>query len=464
MRIVAFVPLALLACSPGGPTARAAFIQEVLVEDNRVWLTRDPDLVARKFNAMADDPYDFMRGTVALHFADLARPRAARTPTRFLGTPSSTSVLLVGDPHPENATLCHPETGQPGAPSLEFVDLDAAGFGPWTVDVRRAALGLRILAGGLPGCDADCQEDGVVAMATAYSRRIMDTEPSSPEAGRIIGDLVERAAERGPENRRLRKLTSEAREGRRRFMHTDDTRLEPLSRQERAVVDEAMHAWRNRGDAPQDMRVLDRARRFGSGISSQPALRFAVAWDRGDPSDEDDRLLQLREVIDPPPPPGRALQQTSLFDDNAQRVEYAATLLWSRADADPRASGLRAGGYDLKTMSWTDWLQPIDHERVLEAWVEGRYTPADIEMLGATLGDVLAGSHGRGETASGRGSRAVIRADLESGGGPAALRGELRTVSRLDTRQLERDHRIFIDLLDSQGPLLGAEHILEGVR
>lgn len=454
----------LLACAPGGMSARAAFVQDVLVEDNRIWLTRDPAQVARKFAAMADDPYDFMRGTVALHFADLARPRAARTPTRFLASAEATAVLIVGDPHPENATLCHPEPGQRGGPSLEFVDLDAAGFGPWTLDVRRAALGLQMLGDATAGCGATCRDRSVDAMARAYAARMLDPATEPPPLGHIVEDLVERAEERGPLARRIEGLTAGAPAAGRHFVHTADTRLAPLRREEADLLDGALADWRESEAAPGTVRVLDRARRYGSGISSQPALRFAVLWDEGGDGPEDDHLLQIREVIDPPAPPGRALDQVALFRDNAERVEYAARTLWSRPDADPRAAGLRARGYDLKSVSWMDWLQPIDHDKVAEEWVEGDYAAEDLADLGATLGHVLAGTHARGETASGRSAARVIRGDLERGGGETALRAEVRAHAVEDRERLLRDHALFVELLRTEGPLLGARDLVEDVR
>lgn len=458
------VSTALLACSPGGASARSAFIQDVLVEDNRIWLTRDPELVARKFEAMAEDRYDFMRGTIALHFADIGRPDPDRTPSRFLQDADATSVLLVGDPHPENATLCHPEPGRPGAPSLEFVDLDAAGFGPWTLDARRAALGVQVLARTLSGCGAGCQDRAVGAFARAYAARIEDPAGAGPVEGAVVDELIDRAEERGLERQRIRHVTTTTPAGSQGFVHDDRTRLEPLDREESAILDGALGAWMDSPIAPPRMRVLDRARRFGSGISSQPALRFVVLWDTGGPTAEDDRLLQIREVVDAPPAPGRALDQTALFDDNAERVEYAARTLWSRVDADPWASGLRSGGVDLKSVSWMDWLQPIDHDAIAEEWDEGDLDARDLAELAATLGDVLAASHARGETASGSPAGPVIRRDLGAGGGAPALAAELGTQAREDAVRLERDHMLFVDLLDSEGPLLGAGRILSGPR
>ena len=453
----------LFACAPGGVSARAAFVQDVLVEDNRIWLTRDPALVARKFETMAADPYDFMRGTVALHFADLARPEPGRTPTRFLRSTAATAILLVGDPHPENATLCHPEPGHAGDPTLEFVDLDAAGFGPWTLDLRRAALGIEVLGRGLDGCGPGCREAAQAALTLGYVDGLM--APSAPPGrGRIVDALVARAQRRGGDGARLDALTLRSADGGRHFVHTASSRLEPLSRAEDAVVQAAFGDWLGSGAAPSGVRVLDTARRFGSGVSSQPALRFAVLWDTGLPGPTDDHLLQIREVVDAPVPPGRALPRTASFEDNAARVEFAAATLWSRPDADPWAAGLHGEGLALKSLSWMDWLQPINHDHIGEAWEAGDLETGDIAGLASTLGHLLAASHSRGDTATGEPAGPVIRRDLERGGGAPALLAEVRSLAPHDADRLARDHRIFRSLLETEGPLLGAEALVDGLR
>jgi hypothetical protein len=51
--------LTFLACALPGPlTARAAWIQERLTDDNRWWLTRSPSLVENKYDRMEADVYD----------------------------------------------------------------------------------------------------------------------------------------------------------------------------------------------------------------------------------------------------------------------------------------------------------------------------------------------------------------------------------------------------------------------
>ncbi len=472
------LPLGLLvaltgapACAPG-PGARAAFIQEVLVRDNRVWLTREPALVADKFAAMSSDLYRFMRGTAALHFADLARPDAARARTAFLDDPEATTVLLFGDPHPENATVCRadPSTDEPDpAPTVEFVDLDTAGFGPWTLDLRRAALGLRTLADGLDGCDAACVDPAVDALAGAYALEILGETPEDTDWGEILEDLIDEALEEGAENKRTDKYTEVPTAGGRRFLRADgpsvaDSYLLGLDRFEQDLVDGLMTEWRTTDAAPGGFRVLDAARRYGSSVTSRAAIRFVIAYDRGSDGPEDDAIMQVREVVDPPALPGRAVRTPGAFEDNGQRVWTAARRLWSRPDADPRNGHATALGLTFKSLSWTSWFQDVDHEKIADAWADGDYGPEQLEGLAADLGRVLAASHARGGTLTGGDAGAAITRDLRSGGGPAALVAEVQAHSAADFAQLQVDAGLFARLLEDEGPLLGADRILTEPR
>ncbi len=468
-------PFSLLLCwipafgCAAGPSARAAFVQEVLVRDNRVWLSQDTDLVADKFAVMADDPYDFMRGSVALHFADLSRPDSSRATTRFLRDPAATAVLLVGDPHPENVSVCRadPTAEAPSPPlTLEFVDLDAAGFGPWTLDVRRAAIGLRVLTAALDGCDESCAEDTVEAMTDAYSVYLSENEGKERPWGVVFSALLAEATREGRARKKTEGYTTYSASGARSFVldttvEPGGTAILPLDAAETNLADDILAEWSASDAAPDGFRVLDVARRFGSGVSSRPALRFVVAYDLGASGPEDDAMMQIREVVDPPDLPGRAVQGLAPFENNGQRVWSAAQRLWSRPDADARNGYVLAHGRAFKSLSWTSWFQDIDHDKIIDSWNEGYLAPSDLADFGWDLGRLLAGAHSRGGTMSGADARAVILADLDAGGGPEALSAEIVQQSQTDVLQLFLDAGIFADLLDAEGPLLGAERIAQ---
>jgi hypothetical protein len=442
-------------CADAGSQSRAVFLREVLLRDNRVWLSRPEgaQLVADKFAKMASDPYFFMRGTAALHFADLARPDASRPPTSFLTTPDSTAVLLFGDPHPENATVCH---GPDGRPTVEFVDLDASGFGPWTLDLRRAALGLGVLAEGLPGCEEPCREAATSALVAGY---LDGLDGRAPALGVVFEELVDDAHDEGSIQQKTLRYAPIRADGSRALLLGEDTALAPLNQAE----DDVLQAILDDLEPRAGIRVLDAARRYGSGVTSLPALRFVLLYDRGDESPADDGMLQVREVVDPPAFPGRAIPRTAAFEGNSERVVVAARRLWSRPDADPFAFGVETGAMDFKSLSWTSWFQDVDHLKVGVAWAEGELSAVDIAELGEDLGRTLGGAHARAGTASGGDAGAVIRADLEAGGGEVELAAEVLRDARIDRSTLASDHALFLQLLADHGPVLGFDTLSDGL-
>ncbi|HCH61320.1 MAG TPA: hypothetical protein DFR83_00850 [Deltaproteobacteria bacterium] len=458
-------------CADVEDHSRAAFVQGVLVDDNRIWLYRYAPVVAEKFASMGRDRYDFMRGSVALHFADLERPTHGGPSTRFLNVPDATAVLIFGDPHPENATVCrtNPSAAEPEPPlTVEFVDLDAAGYGPWILDLRRLALAMSVLMADLPGCSETCRQNALVAVAGGYldglepaaAVSIAAAQVSSTEDwGTWLTELFEESLEEGAEQKKVNRYAPEDVDGVRRLQLGPDTSLVSLTIDEERILTELT----KRMALPTNFRMLDAARRLGSGVSSLAALRFVVLWDRGLDETTDDALLQMREVIDAPAFPGRPNRAMGVFSSNHLRVEQAAKQLWTRPDADPLHVTTRVDGLSWKTLSWTSYFQDVDHLDIVEEWVEGSIDEQDLADLGHDLARSLAASHARARTMTGLSSRSVILADIDSGGGSEALEVELLSAARSDLERLVSDHEIFVSLLETEGPLLGAEYLLDGV-
>ncbi len=471
-RIISLVLLCgALGCADVASDPRAAFVRDVLVDDNRIWLHRDAAGVAEKFETMGSDRYDFMRGSAALHFADIARRNGTGPTSRFLYLPDATEVLLFGDPHPENATVCrsNPSASEPEPPlTVEFIDLDAAGYGPWTLDVRRLALGMLVLVDELPGCGDACQQDALRALAHGYVDglapearvRVAAADASGAEGwGVWFRDLFEESLEEGTEQKKVNKYAPEDADGVRTMQHDPSTGLIPMTVDEERILD----VLTARMPLPPDFRMLGAARRLGSGVSSLVALRFVVLWDAGSDGSADDALLQMREVIDAPVFPGRPNPAMGVFPNNHVRVTAAAQQLWSRPDADPLHAATRVDGLSWKTISWTSYFQDVDHTKITEQWEEGDIDASDLADLARDLARVLGASHARTRTLSGRSARAVIEADLDAGGGLDALEEEVWSVAQADRWRLSGDFDIFVDLLRTEGPLLGAETLLDGV-
>jgi uncharacterized protein (DUF2252 family) len=464
----------LLACaSPPPADARGAWMREVQLAADQPWIARDPALLEGKYAAMASDPFDFYRGSAAWFWADLARP-GERPATAFLTDPRAAEVLIFGDAHPENVGSCLAWDG-PGPSELdwmttpfqataEVIDLDGAVHGPWILDLRRAALGLAMSVSASPVCDVACRDRAVEALARGYAATISSIEGDDaavrPPDGLIVGDMLLEAADEGLRFERYHDLVREDDVAPRFVTDAElDARgagyLRLTADEDRQVV-RLVRAWRERlAFAP---RVHDAVRRYGAGVASRPAVRYYVLFDRGADGSQDDEIVQIREVIDPPAAPWVT---AAPFESDAGRLETVSRTLWSRPDADPRALGLLDGDQAFKVSTVGSWFQDLDHEDLALELDEDDWRPEHVAELGAVIGRLLAEGHARGSTPSGEPALPILSAELDD---PEALVAELLATSEADRARTLEDHQLFLELLDRFGPRLGAEWRREDVR
>ncbi|MEL6345281.1 MAG: DUF2252 family protein, partial [Myxococcota bacterium] len=355
----------LCSCAPAS-SDRAIWLRHQIVAENMLWLPRNPDGLAAKYQKMAADPYDYMRGTAGTYYVDLTRTADIREETVFLNTPEANQILLIGDAHPENVGTMLPGDARPPFDDREVVvtfnDLDASIYGPWLLDLRRSAVGVAVLTLGLAGCDDGCRGAIRDAQIDGYRAGALG-DPRPTDVGEVIVDMVEEAEEEGPAQDKLLRYTTLDDNDQRvlifdQDLDEDGQAIFPLSDAERAQVDRLMADY----PKPDGFRLLDVGRRFGSGVSSLPATRYIIVWDQGDPDDADDRLLNVREVLDPPAV-GRLFAETGdRFIDNADRIEAVSAHVWAPDDADGAAAGMRDEPLAFKALSWTSWFQDLDHE------------------------------------------------------------------------------------------------------
>jgi uncharacterized protein (DUF2252 family) len=435
--------------------ARRAWLVEALTDDNRVWLSRDLEPLAIKYDRMEDDPYDYLRATAGVFLRDVGRSGTMRTTTSFLTEPSASEVLLVGDPHPENFGTLWP--GEAAPVLLEVNDFDGAVFGPYLLDVRRLALGLAFLADE-GGCR--CGDVVVGSMAEAYLQSVQDggARPAlvDGDEGVIAQDLLDTVVTDGSARATWLEVT-EPGVGGRRFridgvLDGAGRGLLRLSTEEHGQLDRLLASWDAR---PAGFRELSRARRFGSGIASLPAVRYVVAYDLGDEGSEDDRLLSIREVVDPPAVPGVHEGASGYWASSAQRIESTARTLWSRPDADPRYEGLKDGVMTFKVQSWTAWNDSFDHARILRRLQDGLVGTDDLVVWAQRLGAALGRVHRSGGTADGGSAAEAVLLDV-AGRGPDFV-AEQVAQAQADVVRLRRDHRLFVSARVELGPWLGAE-------
>ncbi len=463
----ASISLLVAGCTVGSTPdeLRQAWLVDAVVQDNLVWLSRDTSLLEAKYHVMADDPYDYMRGTATVFFRDLARAGTERLATEFLTDVEATSILIVGDPHPENTGTFLPGEG-PGPVDgdpvlvLEVNDLDAAGFGPYVLDVRRALLGTAVLLE-QGGCGEACRAEVLTTWASAYVHEI--AAPSFRpgvvlgQHGVVFDRLMNDVVEEGLGRERIRE-TTEIVQGSRRFrldpgLDEDGDGILRVTPDERARIERVLADY----PGPEGFRVLDVARRYGGGVASMPAFRFVVAWDRGDDGPDDDELLQVREVVDPPSLPGLRATGPALFDSNGSRVVEASTTLWSRPDVDVRLASVRDGDMTFKVLTWSAFNESQDHAKITRDMLRGRMLQDDLVVWAELMGRHLAATHARGFTANGTRALEAIRRDLGDRG--EAFVAERTREAETDLAALLDDHELFVDALERFGPLLGADRL-----
>ncbi|MEQ1506322.1 MAG: DUF2252 family protein [Myxococcota bacterium] len=464
------LPVILVGCADPDD-ARTAWLVDALVTDNAVWRSRDPSLLATKYQEMAEDRYDFLRGTLGVWFRDLEAGGAGSRPTAFLNDPEAATVLIIGDPHPENLGTMWPGDGpgptredDPPQLLLEFNDFDAAQFGPYLLDVRRAMIGLGEILD-QSGCDPACRAPVLAAEAAGWfdeitaidaGERPFDPTLTSPSGGPtlapgtspVIDPYVERVVEDGLGRETLDDALDHGRFVIDAALDDDGDGQLALTDDEAAQADRliAQYPW------PPGARIHDVARRYGVGIASLPAVRYVIAWDRGDDEEDDDELLQLREVVDPPPVPVPVGWPSALFDDDASRSVIAAQTAWSRPDADARLAGLTDGPMAFKAQTWSSFHASLDHGALADALAEG--SDADRAAFGALLGRQLGATHARSITSTGGPALPPVIRDL--GGRRDRFVDERLDEVERDLTRLAADHARFRGALRDYGPLLGA--------
>lgn len=452
--------LALVGCAPLEDD-RQAFLVDQLVLDNQRWLTRDPALLDAKFRRMAADPYDFMRATATVGVVDWTRPGSDRLPTAFITVAGTETTLLAGDPHPENIGVHAPLDGPL---LLEVNDFDGSTYGPYLWDVRRAMTGLGVLLTEV-GCVGDCLETGLSRFATGYAEGIQSEGAGFhsgygpfTEAPPVVRNLLDKATEDALARRTLADETYVTVAGERRFL-VDEVLADDVGDRrpegEHALQAERLATWL--ADT-RDVRVLDTVQRFGRGVASLPAVRYAFLVDDGEPGDADDRLVQLREVLDPLPLPGWRDALDGGFETNAERVVTTSRALWSRPDADPALGAREDGVLSFKTTTLSGAFEGFEHARIQRRVEDGTFDVDDLHTWATWLGTHLASVHDRAPTRDGGDAGASIRADLQA-------RTSLFVEERVEDALLEidatyRDHGLFRGALDRLGPDLGATGVL----
>ena len=451
---------AAAACSqPAGDDPRAAFLHSTIVDDNRVWITRAPQLAAQKLEKMATRRFDYFRGTAAQYWRDVTSPGPIASGTAFGDGPSS-AVWVLGDPHPENLGTFR---ALDGTVYVDWNDYDGEGWAPWWLDLRRLATGFAV-AGDELQLDAAARGRIVRAVAQGYAdelTRLAAGGAARPmDAGLIASELIEDAGEDGDEHEKLDAYTDVTDDGRRVMFYGDilpvrddgvfdDTLALPTPAEER-LARAAITSWRATAIVPiarEAVAVKGVGRRHGAGVASYPAYRFYALLEGPTAAIDDDWLLEIKETGDGVHIPARPRLSDGVAPSAGARVVLAQRALGLRADCDELLGWADVAPLSFRVRHRTGYQKGVDLLDLVQ--------PLDDQLVfAAEAGALLARAHALAPTESGARGLDVI-APLVAGR-EAALVDETVAFALAYDELVAADQARLVALIDAHGPLLGA--------
>ena len=440
---------------------RANVITRILRSDNHLFLARSPELVAHKIEKMVADPYDFMRGSVALWFYDAQQVGSDRVSVPVPNNDVTRTILLIGDPHPENLSTAFVFgsnlASEASQLTMEWIDLDAVTPGPFLLDLRRAAMSLVLFFGGPTSCDEDCLDTVVNAMFSSYGKSleaiVNGDLPEAPNGGRLIQELINEAEEEGAARKKFNKYTSGAAQDLITLMYDESLDenhrgLMMLTAAESAEVAQITQQLQAKDPS---LVVLGAGRRFGQGVSSIPAKRYiliAQSMRSNKPI-----LLNLREVFDAPHITRLDNSEQIGSRGNEGRIDLAISKIWSWSGADPFADVLRVGSQTYKVLSWSSYFQSLDHEDAQSDFANELISQNDLIAFATSIGYALATAHARGGSYQGANSTLVLYQSVAQFAGQ--IRAYLIETARFDALRTLEDHSILGCLVETYGPFAG---------
>ena len=258
----------------------------------------DDDLTTRT-GELAAGAWAFFRGTSPLFYRDLGElpPSAYAT--------AGGDVWITGDAHPENTGA---DRGADNTEQYAINDTDDAWRGSWTWDLRREAVAL-VLAGRANGRSAAQITTDVNTLVAEYAQWIKKFHGNDDEAGWRItagdsSDLTKSLIGKAAGDSRADLLDKWTTAGGSTRTFKADPDLQAVPDATRTAIVAAVAAYRGTASKPlstAEAKVKDVRRRLGAGTGSLGRFRWYVLIE-GDSSDSsDDRILELKQEVDPAP-------------------------------------------------------------------------------------------------------------------------------------------------------------------
>ena len=195
------------------------------------------------------------------------------------------------------------------------------------------------------------------------------------------------------------------------------------------------------------------SRRFGAGVSSLPFLRYYVLLEGETTSLDDDLLVEVKEVRDPPAYPAElSLFPTRPFLHNAERIVTLTRELQEFIDEDALLGFAAEGAASFRIRSLTEHQKDIKLQSIADDFAAGDLSVADLLLFAEKSGRLLACSHARAQGLSTRGLSAIHEALR---GDSLGFINETLSFVRQYGPLVLSDYQDFLLLLSQEGSLLG---------
>ncbi len=361
---------------------------------------------------------------------------------------------------------------------VDFNDFDASAHGPYHLDVWRLATGFALVAHLAGRALEDNVRDALPAvLATSYVEELRAIHAGAPgltlqappgggaSLGPILAGVLRRAERDGRVREELEEYT-EVRGGERvaRYGEVEPPETWGVYRDTVRPVEEAeartlraflaeypktlspANPLRERPDA---FRVKGMSRRLGAGVSSYPVRRYYVLIEGATQEQDDDVLLEFKEIPSPWRPPGPKARG---YGSQAQRVVTHQRVIQTTRDNDLWLGWAR-GPYSARVRERSKYQKGVDAQRIIEELVDGDLESQDILRFAAQAGRLLARAHGATKTLDGERGATVILAAL--GEDPQGFIEEVSQTARAQLKRVLGDYDRFCVALERRGHDLG---------
>ncbi len=341
---------------------------------------RDPDRLALKYRAMANDPFAFLRGSCHLFYQDYA--------ASGVNLPSP-AAWICGDLHLENfgAYLSDPADGR--RPCFDLNDFGEALLAPANWELSRFLVSLYVAADTLP-----LKPDAVRHLGGVFLNAYGETLQSG-KAGRVevdsskgmLRDLLQGLRKRSHADyldERTQKKNG------RRLLRLDGKKALPVDAEDRARIERLIAEYAESQPEPKFFKLLDVARRIAGtgslGIERYVLLVRGNGEGDGEAKGESDRDADNPSLLDLRHEPGSALAPyvdlpQPAWSNEATRVVELQRRMQAHTPAFLSALNRDTHSYVLRE------LLPHQDRLDLQAW-NGKL--GRLEKVIRTMGNVLA--------------------------------------------------------------------------